>query len=287
MAARALIRRSVAAPTALVVCGIASTQVGGAVAKTLFDRTGPGGVAFLRVAFAAAILLAVWRPAVPARRDFALAALFGLALAGMNLSFYEALDRLPLGIAVTIEFVGPLGVAVAGSRRALDGVWVLLAAAGVVLLARGGSAPALGVGLALLAGGCWAAYIVLSAKVGGVFPGGTGLAIAMAVGAVALVPAGAAGGRLGDPAVLGAALGVALLSSVIPYSLELEALRRLPKRVFGILMSIEPAMAALAGLIVLGEGLRARDVVAIALVVAASAGASLSAGEGAARPIDS
>ena len=287
MAARALIRRSVAAPTALVVCGIASTQVGGAVAKTLFDRTGPGGVAFLRVAFAAAILLAVWRPAVPARRDLALAALFGLALAGMNLSFYEALDRLPLGIAVTIEFVGPLGVAVAGSRRALDGVWVLLAAAGVVLLARGGSAPALGVGLALLAGGCWAAYIVLSAKVGGVFPGGTGLAIAMAVGAVALVPAGAAGGRLGDPAVLGAALGVALLSSVIPYSLELEALRRLPKRVFGILMSIEPAMAALAGLIVLGEGLRARDVVAIALVVAASAGASLSAGEGAARPIDS
>jgi len=287
VAARALIRRSVAAPTALVVCGIASTQVGGAVAKTLFDRSGPAGTAFLRVAFAAVVLLALWRPAVPARRDFALAALFGLALAGMNLSFYEALDRLPLGIAVTIEFVGPLGVAVAGSRRALDGVWVLLAAAGVVLLARGGSAPALGVGLALLAGGCWAAYIVLSAKVGGVFPGGTGLAIAMAVGAVALVPAGAAGGRLGDPAVLGAALGVALLSSVIPYSLELEALRRLPKRVFGILMSIEPAMAALAGLIVLGEGLRARDVVAIALVVAASAGASLSAGEGAARPIDS
>jgi inner membrane transporter RhtA len=287
VAARAPTRRSVAAPTALVVCGIASTQVGGAVAKALFDRSGPAGTAFLRVAFAAAVLLAVWRPALPARRDFALAALFGLALAGMNLSFYEALDRLPLGIAVTIEFVGPLAVAVAGSRRRVDALWVVLAAAGVVLLARGGHASAAGIALALLAGCCWAAYIVLSAKVGGVFPGGTGLAVAMAVGAVALVPAGAAGGsRLDDPAVLGAALGVALLSSVIPYSLELEALRRLPQRVFGILMSLEPAMAALAGLVVLGEGLRARDVAAIALVVAASAGASLSGSGGAAQPID-
>jgi len=285
VAARAPTRRSVAAPTALVVCGIASTQVGGAVAKTLFDRADPAGTAFLRVAFAAVVLLAVWRPPLPARRDLALAALFGLALAGMNLSFYEALDRLPLGIAVTIEFVGPLAVAVAGSRRAVDALWVVLAAAGVVLLARGGSASALGVGLALLAGCCWAAYIVLSSRVGRVFPGGTGLALAMAVGGLALIPAGATS-RLGDPAVLGTALGVALLSSVIPYSLELEALRRLPQRVFGILMSLEPAMAALAGLVVLGEGLRARDVVAIGLVVAASAGASLSVGAGAARPID-
>jgi inner membrane transporter RhtA len=291
MAATAQASRAVATSTALVVCGIASTQVGGAIAKTLFDRAGPGGTAFLRVAFAALILLALWRPALGAhsRHELALAAAFGLALAAMNLSFYESLARLPLGIAVTIEFAGPLAVAIAGSRRALDGLWVVLAATGIVLLARGGGhVPGLGVALALLAGAFWAAYIVLSAKVGRAFPGGRGLALAMAVGAVALVPAGVASGagRLADAGVLAAAAGVAVLSSALPYSLELEALRRLPQRAFGILMSLEPAMAALAGLVVLGEGLRARDVVAIALVVAASAGASLSAAPSTARPID-
>jgi inner membrane transporter RhtA len=267
----------------LVVAGIASTQAGGAVAKTLFGHLGPATAAFLRVAIAAAILLIIWRPRLRrhSRRELALAALFGLALGGMNLSFYEALDRIPLGIAVTIEFWGPLAVAVAGSRRLLDGVWVAFAAVGIVLLARGGpGVNATGVALAFVAGACWAAYIVLSARVGRAFPAGGGLALAMAVGALALAPVALLAGTPRPLAgrFVAAAAGVALLSSVIPYSLELEALRRIEKRVFGILMSLEPAMAALAGLVILGQGLRTRDVVAIALVVVASLGSATSAG---------
>jgi inner membrane transporter RhtA len=267
---------------AFVVVGIASTQTGAAIAKTLFDDLGPAGTAFLRVFVAAVLLMVIWRPRIArhTRKDLATAAAFGLALAAMNLTFYEAIDRIPLGIAVTIEFVGPLAVAVAGSRRVLDGLWVLLAATGIVLLARaGGEVETTGVLLALLAGAFWAAYILLSARAGQAFPGGSGLAIAMAVGGTALIPVGVAGGGadLLDPGLLAAGAGVAMLASAIPYSLELEALRRLPARVFGILMSIEPAMAALAGFVILGEDLRGRDMVAIALVAAASAGASLSA----------
>jgi inner membrane transporter RhtA len=208
-----------------------------------------------------------------------LAAAFGLVLAAMNLSFYEALDRIPLGIAVTIEFVGPLAVAIGGSRRLLDLLWVTLAAGGILLLARGGGeVNAGGVAFALLAGVCWASYILLSARTGRVFPGGSGLALAMAIGSVVLLPVGiaGAGSSLLDPALLAAGAGVAMLASAIPYSLEIAALRRLPTAVFGILLSIEPAMAALAGFVILGEGLRPRDAVAIALVAAASAGASVS-----------
>jgi inner membrane transporter RhtA len=198
----------------------------------------------------------------------------------MNLTFYEAIARIPLGIAVTVEFAGPLAVAIALSRRKLDALWVVLAAAGILLLARGGGdIETGGVLLALLAGAFWAAYILLSARAGQAFPGGSGLAIAMVVGGVALLPVGVVGGgsELLDPGLLAAGAGVALLASAIPYSLELEALRRLPAQAFGILMSLEPALAALAGFVILGEGLRPRDVIAIVLVAAASAGASLSA----------
>ena len=273
-----------------MIVGIASTQTGGAIAKTLFDQLGPAATAFLRVALAAVLLALIWRPRVRghARRDLAIAGAFGLALCAMNLTFYEAISRIPLGIAVTIEFAGPLAVAIALSRRALDAVWVLLAAGGILLLARGGGhIQTGGVLLALLAGAFWAAYILLSARAGKAFPGGSGLAIAMVVGGVALLPVGIAGGgeKLLHPDLLAAAGGVALLSSAIPYSLELEALRRLPAQVFGILMSIEPAMAALAGFVILGEGLRGREVVAIVMVAAASAGASLSAPEPS-QPID-
>ena len=157
-------------PVGLVLLAVSSVQVGGAVAKTLFDELGPGGTVFLRVLFAAVVLAAVWRPAVRGlgRRELALVALFGVSLAGMNGSFYLALDRLPLGVAVTFEFVGPLGVAVAGSRRALDVLWVVLAAAGIVLLAGpvGGDIDGVGVFFALLAGAFWAAYILLSVRVG-------------------------------------------------------------------------------------------------------------------------
>jgi len=270
---------------------MASTQTGAAVAKTLFDDLGPAATAFLRVALAAVLLALIWRPRLSGhrRRDLGLAAAFGLALCLMNLSFYEAIARIPLGIAVTIEFVGPLGVAIALSRRAVDAVWVLLAAAGILLLARGGGhIDTAGVLLALLAGVFWAAYILLSARAGRAFPGGSGLAIAMVVGAIVLLPVGIAGGgdELLRPELLAAGALVAMLASAIPYSLELEALRRLPAQVFGILMSIEPAMAALAGFVILGEELRARDIVAIALVGAASAGSSLTAPRRPAQPLD-
>jgi len=267
-------------PPLLVLGGVASTQFGASFARGLFDDVGPGGAVFLRMLFAALVLAGLWRPSIRrhTRGDLLLVLGFGVALAAMNLTFYEAIDRIPLGVAVTLEFTGPLTVAVLGSRRALDLVWVTLAAAGILLLADlGGSGiDALGAALALLAGVFWGSYILLSERVGQVFPGGAGLALAMLVGAVLLLPVGVleAGGALLDARVLAVGALVAMMSSAIPYSLELEALRRLPSGVFGVLMSTEPAMAALAGLVVLGEGLAAREAVAIGLVVVASAGAA-------------
>jgi inner membrane transporter RhtA len=267
-------------PTLLVLAAVTSVQFGAAIAKTLFDEVGPGGTVFLRVVFGAIVVAAIWRPRVAGHdaREVRLAVAFGLVLAAMNLCFYESLERIPLGIAVTFEFVGPLGVAVFGSRRPRDLLWVALAAAGILLLSDFGGTDldTLGVALALTAGGLWAAYILLSARVGQAFPGGSGLAIAMLVAVVPLAPVGIAdaGGDLLVPWILAAAAAVGVLSSAIPYALELEALRRLPVGVFGVLMSLEPAVGALAGLVVLGEELAAREVVAIALVVAASAGAA-------------
>ena len=260
----------------MVLAAAASLQVGAAFAVTLFDELGPAGAAFLRLAFAAVILWAIWRPKLAG--DLKVAAAFGVSLGLMNWFIYEAMDRIPLGVAVTIEFAGPLLVAVIGSRRPLDGVWIALAAGGIVLLADpgGGSTDPAGVALALAAAACWVAYIYLSKRTGAAFPGGSGLAIAMAVGALVVLPAGLiqGGGGLAEPDLLGAALVVALASSVLPYSLELEALRRLPEAVFGVLMSLEPAVAALAGVVVLGQSLGGREVLAIAMVVVASAGAA-------------
>jgi inner membrane transporter RhtA len=211
-------------------------------------------------------------------RHRALAVLFGLVLAGMNLCFYNALDRIPLGVAVTIEFVGPLGVAVAGSRRATDFLWVVLAAVGILALTRGGAHGVDGVGVlfALLAGAFWAAYILVNARVGQAYTGASGLAIAMCIASVVALPFGlvSGGSHLVQPHVLLLGCAVGMLSSAIPYSLELEALRRIATSVFGVLMSLEPAMAALAGFLVLGQGLSARAIVGIALVVMASIGAS-------------
>jgi inner membrane transporter RhtA len=278
-------------PTVLVLLAIGSLQFGAALAKTIFDELGPGGAVFLRVGIAAIIVWVAVRPRVRghARRDLVLAVAFGLALAAMNLSIYEAIDRISLGVAVTIEFVGPLGVAVALSRRALDLVWVTLAAAGILLLAdlTGGASTA-GILLSLAAGCCWAAYILLSARVGRAFPGGEGLALAMVVAAVPLAPVGiaSAGADLLDPGPLAVGAAVAVLSSALPYRLELEALRRLPERVFGVLMSLEPAVAALAGLVVLGQVLGVREAIAIGLVVAASAGAARTARPGTPEPRD-
>jgi inner membrane transporter RhtA len=269
------------APSGVLVVGaIVSIQSGAALAVTLFNRLGPGGTALLRLLSATIVLLAVWRPRPGrySRRQLGLAAVFGLVLGGMNLSLYEAIHRIPLGIGVTIEFIGPLGVAIGGSRRRLDLVWAALAVAGILALTHGGTHGLnfAGVALAALAGCLWAAYILLNARLGRAFETGTGLALSMCVSTLLVAPFGIADGgtHLLQPRliVLGAAVG--MVSSAIPYSLEVEALRRIAPAVFGVLMSLEPAVAALAGLIVLGQGLAGRAVAGIALVVAASIGAS-------------
>ncbi len=266
--------------SALVIGAIASVQFGSAIATTLFAAIGPAGAVMLRLSFGTAILIALRRPRLRGRPrgEVMLGALFGLVLLGMNLSFYEALHRIPLGIAVTIEFVGPLGVAVTGSRRRTDLIWVALAALGILALTHGNAhgLSALGVFFALLAGCFWAAYIVVNARVGRAFAGGTGLALAMSVAAVAALPVGiaAGGSALLQPRSLALGAAVGMLSSAIPYSLELEALRRIPAHVFGVLMSLEPAMAATAGLIVLGQSLSGRALIGIGLVIVASVGAS-------------
>ncbi|GAB2478403.1 EamA family transporter [Jatrophihabitans fulvus] len=269
-------------PQVLLLAAIGSVQFGSAFADTIFPRVGPGGVAFLRVAITAVVLLAIARPSVRhrTRAELTLVTAYGLVLAAMNWSFYEALDRLPLGVAVTIEFTGPLAVAVAGSRRLLDGLWVVLAGGGVALLAtRGGDdgVTLLGVLLALVAASCWGTYILLAKRVGTSFGALEALALGMVAGSVLVAPAGVieGGTDLLQPGVLASCLGVAMLSSLVPYSLELVALRRLSTAVFGLLMALEPAAAALAGVIVLGEPVTVALAVAMTMVVAAGAGSTL------------
>ena len=267
--------------TGLVIGAVASVQFGSALAAKLFAQVGSSGAVLLRLVSASIVLFAIWRPRLRGRTrsELALAGVFGLVLAGMNLSFYNALGWIPLGIAVSIEFLGPLAVAVVGSRRRIDLLWVALAAAGILALTNAGTHGLSGVGVAfaLLAGSLWAGYIILNARVGRVFEGGTGLALSMCIASVASLPAGLidGGGHLLEPRSLLLGSAVGMLSSAIPYSFELEALRRIAVNVFGVLMSLEPGVAALAGLLVLGQGLSARAVIGIALVVAASAGASL------------
>jgi inner membrane transporter RhtA len=265
---------------ALVLGAIASVQFGAAIATTLFHRVGPAGAVLLRLVSASIVLMLIWRPALRTRtrRDLALAVLFGAVLAAMNLTFYESIKRIPLGIAVTIEFVGPLAVALLGSRRRLDLVWVALAAAGILALMHGGShgLNGLGVVFALIAGCMWGTYIFVNARVGSRFEEGTGLVIAMCVASVIALPFGLAEGGSHllqlHSLLIGAAVGI--LSSAIPYTLEVEALRRIATGVFGVLMSLEPGMAALAGFLVVGQNLTARELVGIGLVVVASLGAS-------------
>ena len=268
---------------ALVMGAILMTQLGASLAKEIFDDVGSGGTVFLRLVFAALILSAVSRPRLRGhdRRAWALIVVFGLAFAGMNGAFYASIERIPLGVSVTIEFIGPLAVGLVGSRRPLDVVWVALAAAGIVLLGGGvgGGTDLVGVALALLAGVFWGAYILLSARVGRRFDDGGEQALALVVASAVLLPIGVAqGGRdLLDPTVLVIGLVVAVLASALPYSFELEALRRLRPATFGVLMSLEPATAALVGAVVLAEALRTAEWLAVAMVVVASAGAARSA----------
>jgi inner membrane transporter RhtA len=266
--------------TFLVSGSIVSVQCGAALATGLFDSIGPAGAVFLRAGFGALALLALMRGRLllPGERPHRDVWLLGFTVSAVNLCFYAALDRLPLGITVTLEFVGPLGVALFGSRRRRDLVWALLAAAGIVLLSggtEGQTLDALGVGLALIAGFFWGAYILQSARVGALEPGIRGAALAAVISTAFIAPFGIAqgGAELLVPShlLVGAAIGV--LSTAIPYAFEMEALRRLPRSVFGVLMSLEPAVAATIGFLALSQDLAAREVVAIALVVIASAGA--------------
>ncbi|MFL5899211.1 MAG: EamA family transporter [Solirubrobacterales bacterium] len=264
----------------LTLGSIVSVQSGAALATGLFDSVGPAGAVFLRAGFGATALLLLTRGA-PLRtrawphRDVWL---LSFAVAAVNLFFYAALDRLPLGIAVTLEFVGPLGVAVFGSRRRRDILWALLAAVGIVLLSDGtggAGVDTLGVLLALTAGAFWAAYILMSARVGALAPGMGGAAMAALISTAMVAPFGIAQGGvelLGlSTLAVGAAVGV--LSTAIPYTFEMEALRRLPQAVFGVLMSLEPAVAAAIGFVALSQDLSHIEIVAITLVVIASAGA--------------
>jgi len=281
-----------------VITGIVSVQIGSGLAGRMLGEVSPATLTVLRL-WTAAIALAAFggrslgrsiRVLVRerARRDAAVVVAFGVTLAIMNFAFYQAIARIPLGIAVTIEFLGPLAVAVASSRRLVDLAWVALAGAGVALLSDGWSSLSLhgghggtalaGVAWALVAAAGWAAYILLSASTGRRFPGSSGLAIALVIAAVAVTPTAAAGaaGRANPPwlAVLGTGVAAGLLSSVIPYRLEMETLRRIPARIFGIWMSLEPAIAALVGLLLLGQSLAPREWAAIGCVIAACAGAA-------------
>lgn len=262
----------------LVLAGIVSVQFGGALAQTLVPVIGAGGSVVMRLAFATVLLLAVVRPRWRghSRRAWATVAAFGVALGLMNFTFYGSLAHLPIGVAVTIEFIGPLALAASLSRRLVDGLAVLAAGGGVVLISEALTVPFAelewaGIGLALAAGGFWAAYIVLSGRTGAAFPRLEGLALAMVVASVVTLPLGVASIPQWTGESLLKGFGIAVLSSVLPYSLELLALRRLSAQVFGILLSLEPAAAALAGLLVLGQRLHPTQLLGMALVVAASA----------------
>ncbi|MEU9730763.1 EamA family transporter [Streptomyces sp. NPDC048002] len=266
-------------PVGLLLAGGVSVQFGGALAVTLMPRAGALGVVTLRLAVAAVVLLLVCRPKFRghSRTDWGTVVVFGLTMAGMNGLFYQSVARIPLGPAVTLEVLGPLALSVFASRRAINLLWAGLALVGVFLLGGGGfgGLDPVGVAYALAAGVMWAAYIVFSARTGRRFPQADGLALAMVVAAVLFLPLGVveSGTKLLDPMTIALGAAVAILSSVLPYTLELLALRRLPASTFAILMTLEPAIAATAGFLILDQALSAYQALAIALVIAASMGA--------------
>ena len=291
----------------LLAAGIISVQVGAGFAARMFGTVSAAGLTGLRM-WTASLVLAGFGAGSARRalsgviasrrwRDAGVVAGFGLTLGIMNFSIYQAFARIPLGIAVTIEFLGPLGLAVISSRRLIDLLWVALAAIGVVLLGTSGVGEAsgshahvgtvvIGVCYALISAASWASYILLSASTGRRFSGSSGLVIAMVIGAMVVTPVAvtSAGAALFRPSVLAAGLGIGLLSSVIPYRVEMEALRRVPARVFGICMSLEPAVAALVGVVLLSQALSAAQWLAIGCVVAATAGAALGAASSVGAP---
>lgn len=268
-------------PSGLVILSSFAMQAGNAGTKMLFDRIGVIGAVFLCKMVASAILLMMHRPRLReySWQEYRLVAAMGLAISGTVIAFFEAVARVPLGVASTIEFIGPLGLAVAGSRRKVDWLLILFAAIGVFLLSPINNLVLdwLGMSCALLSAAGWASYIVLSKQVGIVFPGETGLALAVTIAAVVIMPLGVgqAGVALLQPEVLLLGAGAGILGTVIPLSLEFNVIKRVPPRVFGVLMSIEPAISALVGLLFLSEHLNLQSVIAILLVSFASAGVTL------------
>lgn len=274
---RAVTERLASAPVVLVIFAIASVQLGSSLAKDLYSAAAPLTVAWLRLLGAAVVLGLITRPRLRARSasDWAWVVAYGLCLAGMNVTFYLAIERIPIGMAVTLEFLGPLGVSVALSRRARDLLWVGLAAVGVALLGFSpGDLDPVGVFWALAAACLWAGYILLAGPTGRRWSGVSGVAVAFWVGLAGLTPVVWALDLFpaAVPAVWGLGLMIGLLSSAIPYGLEMMALRRIEPRIFGILMSLEPAAAALFALALLGETLRPIEILAMACVVVASIG---------------
>jgi inner membrane transporter RhtA len=269
-------------PPALLLVSIVSIQLGAAVAVNLFPVLGPVGTAFLRLAFSAVLLIAATRHTIArsARRHAGALLLYGTILGVMNLSFYGAIARIPLGIAVAIEFVGPLGLAAATSRRGRDFAWIGLAVLGIALLTPeiGSTLDPLGVALAGVTGLCWAGFTVMTQRIGRALPGNSGLAIGMAVAALVVLPVELAVGGLGglDVGLLVAVLAVAILSTALPLSLEFEALKRMTARTYGILVTLEPAVAALVGALLLGQAMGLQGLLAVACVSAAALGVTIS-----------
>ncbi|MEL6777133.1 MAG: EamA family transporter [Cyanobacteria bacterium J06597_16] len=267
-------------PTVLVLLAIVSVQFGSAIAKSLFTELGMWGVVSLRVSFSAMMLFTLWRLKWHSkiRQNLKAIITFGLVFALMNSFFYAAIARIPLGIAIALEFSGPLGLSILKSQRRLDSVWAILAGVGVILLTplSGATVDPWGITLALLAGICWALYILLAAQVGQKLPGIEGLAWALAISTVLLLPIGiaTAGSALLNPRLLAMGAGVAMLSTAIPYSCEMMALRRLPVKVFGIMLSLEPMAGVVAGFFILGETLSVRSLIACLLVSIAAAGSA-------------
>ena len=271
-------------PFGFLIIAMLSIQFGSALAKSLFEELGPWGVVALRVSFSAALLFSIWRPKLHSqvRAHFKLILAYGIVMACMNSAFYAAIDRIPLGIAISLEFTGPLGLAAIKSQQWQDILWASLAALGILLLtpiggSLGGSAiDPVGIALALLAGFFWALYILLAAKIGPALPGVEGLSWGLLVGTVMLLPIGisTAGSALLNPRLLAIGAGVAILSTALPYACEIAALRSIPVKVFGVMLSVEPMLGVLAGFLILGETLSARSLAACLLVSFAAAGAA-------------
>ena len=268
-------------PLPAVLLAIISVQSGAAIAKGLFPAIGAAGTASLRIGISALILLAVYRPNLKkiTANQWKLVIPYGLSLGAMNLIFYLSIERIPIGLAVTLEFIGPLFVAVFGSKRIIDFFWVLLAAAGIVLIApwSNNGLDILGVLFALLAGALWAAYIVLGGKISKIMKGGDAVTVGMLFGSMLIVPFGILGNGLSNltPQLLGLGVALALLSSAIPFTLEMKALKQLPARTFSILMSLEPAAASICAFIFLQEYLTFNEVLAVIFVIIASAGSTI------------